>query len=225
MKPLLTLVVLILAACGKSEPPSATSAGKAYFNQAGCVSCHKIGDEGSSVGNDLTLVGFRHDAAWLDLFIKDPQAWKKDTLMPNKLLSPEARAAIVAYLAEQKGQAWTGAKPWTAVSDPAAKGRVIYARAGCVGCHGVGGTGGYPNNNVAGGLIPKLDGVSETYTKPELIAKIRKGVKPIKTDPKGPEPLIAMPAWGEKLDDSELDAVAAYLMTLIPAGGKGTEGF
>ena len=47
-----------------------------------------------------------------------------------------------------------------------------------------------------------------------MIAKIKKGVRPIKDDPKGPEPLIAMPAWSEKLNDAELDAVASYLMSL-----------
>jgi mono/diheme cytochrome c family protein len=216
VKPLLLLAVL-LAACGKSAPSTPASAGKAYFTQAGCIACHKIGEDGSAVGNDLTLVGFRQNAAWLDLFIKDPQAWKKDTLMPNKRISDEARKALVEYLSAQKGQAWAGAKPWTGVADNLEKGRVLYYRAGCVGCHGTGGAGGYPNNNVAGGLIPKLNNVKETFTKAELIAKIKKGVKPIKNDPKGPEPMIAMPAWGEKLDDQEIDAVAGYLMSLTPA--------
>jgi len=217
MKILLLSAALLSAACGKSAPSTPTSAGKAYFTQAGCASCHKIGAEGSAVGNDLTLAGFRHTAAWLDLFIKDPQAWKKDTLMPNKRISDEARKAIVDYLAVQKGEAWGGAKPWANIADGLAKGKVIYYRAGCVGCHGTGGAGGYPNNNVAGGLIPKLNNVKETYTKPELIAKIKKGVKPIKDDPKGPEPMISMPAWSEKLDEQEIDAVAGYLMSLTPA--------
>ena len=220
MKRTALLAALVAAACGPSEPPSPQAAGRAYFSQAGCISCHKIGEDGSAVGPDLTLAGFRHDAAWLDLFIKDPQAWKKDTLMPNKRISDEARKAIVDYLAAQKGEAWGAAKPWSAVAEPAAKGRVIYARAGCVGCHGVGGAGGYPNNNVPGGLIPKLNVVHETYTKAELIAKIKKGVKPLKKDSKGPEPMIFMPPWGEKLDDAELDAVAAYLMTLRPGAGE-----
>jgi mono/diheme cytochrome c family protein len=207
----------LLSACGHSAPSTPASAGKAYFTQAGCASCHKIGDEGSAVGPDLTLAGFRHDAAWLDLFIKDPQAWKKDTLMPNKRISDEARKAIVEYLAAQKGEAWGGAKPWTGVADNLEKGRVLYHRAGCVGCHGPAGAGGYPNNNVAGGLIPRLNNVKETFTKAELIAKIKKGVKPIKNDPKGLAPMIAMPAWGEKLDDQEIGAVADYLLSLTPA--------
>lgn len=224
MKRLLPLVFL-LSACGKSEPsapPSANAAGRAYFVQAGCASCHKVGELGAATGPDLSMAGYRHTAEWLDLFIKDPTAWKKDTLMPNKRIPDEARAAIVAWLAEQKGQAWpAGARPWDAAADPIAKGRLIYARAGCASCHGQGGKGGYPNSNVKGGLIPALDKASETYTKAELVEKIRRGVpEPERADPKGPKPHIAMPSWGKLLSDAELDAVASYLLTLKPADGE-----
>jgi mono/diheme cytochrome c family protein len=228
MKIFLLIAAVLSSACGKSAPASPTDAGKAYFTQAGCANCHKIGAEGSAVGPDLTFIGYRHSAEWLDLFIKDPQAWKKDTLMPNTRISDEARKAIVAYLSELKGQDWPkGARPWDDASlnkDPIARGRVIYTRAGCVGCHGPNGGGGYPNNNVKGGLIPALEKASETYTKPELIAKIKKGVPhPDKADAKGPDPLIWMPSWGEKLDDQEIDAVATYLMSLKPAGAEKPE--
>ncbi len=228
LKRLLPVVLLVAAACGKSEPASPTSAGKAYFVQAGCASCHKIGDLGSAVGPDLTLVGFRHNAEWLELFVKDPQAWKKDTLMPNKRMSDEARKAIVDYMAQLKGQDWpSGSRPWDApslIKDPVARGKVIYNRAGCVGCHGVAGAGGYPNNNVKGGLIPKLDGVKETFSRTELIAKIKLGVpQSEKEDPRGPTPLIRMPSWNEKLDQSELEALTDYLMTLAPANAEKPE--
>lgn len=223
MKPLLLLFVL-LAACNQPIP-SGPAAGKAYFTQAGCASCHKVGDMGSAVGPDLTLIGYRQSAEWLDLFIKDPSAWKKDTLMPDKKLSPEARAAIVAYLTELKGQDWPkSARPWDAPSlirDPVARGRVIYNRAGCVGCHGVDGNGGYPNNNVKGGLIPPLKKASESFYKAELISKISAGVpKSQKEYENGPSPMIRMPAWREKLDDAELDAVASYLLSLSTAGAE-----
>ncbi len=220
MRRLVAIAVFFLSACAKGDP-TGPAAGRAYFTQAGCASCHKIGAEGSAVGPDLTLVGFRHSAEWLDLFIKDPQAWKKDTLMPNKRMSDSARKAIVDYLAGLKGQDWPkGRRPWDASSltDPVARGRAIYVRAGCVGCHGAGGAGGYPNPNAKGGLIPALNKTAEGYSKKELIAKIRTGVaQPQKADPAGPAPMIWMPAWEEKLDDAELDAVASYLLTLSPA--------
>ncbi|MBI3289058.1 MAG: c-type cytochrome [Elusimicrobia bacterium] len=216
-------LALLASGCAKGDP-SGPDAGKAYFKQAGCLACHKIGAEGSAVGPDLTLVGFRHSAEWLDLWLKDPKAWKADTLMPNSRLSDAARKTIVAYLAERRGQDWSpGGRPWESSSlpDAAAVGRVVYARAGCIGCHGTGGAGGYPNPNAKGGRIPALNTVSEGYSKAELIAKVRKGVaQPLKADPSGPAPLVRMPAWGEKLSDAELDAVASYLLTLSPANAE-----
>lgn len=227
MKYLLPLSLLVAAAC-QQEAPTGPAAGKAYFVQAGCASCHKVGDIGSAVGPDLTLVGLRHNPEWLDLFIKDPQAWKKDTLMPNRRMSDEARKAVVEYLAMLRGQDWDkGARPWDApslIKDPVARGRVLYNRAGCVGCHGIDGAGGYPNNNVVGGKIPALKKAAEGFSKAELIAKIRKGVpQSQREDPKGPAPMIRMPAWGETLDDGELDAVATYLLSLFPAGSEKAE--
>jgi mono/diheme cytochrome c family protein len=227
IKRILPLWLLLAAACNQPVP-AGPAAGKVYFVQAGCASCHKVGEIGSAVGPDLTLVGMRHNAAWLDLFIKDPQAWKKDTLMPNKRISDEARKAIVDYLAMLKGQDWaTGARPWDApslIKDPVARGRVIYNRAGCVGCHGIDGEGGYPNNNVKGGLIPPLKKAAEGFSKAELISKLRKGVpESQKEDPKGPAPMIRMPPWGETLDDAELEAVAAYLLSLLPVGSEKAE--
>lgn len=224
----LLLPLLLLAACSPSAPPTGPGAGKAYFTQAGCASCHRVGSEGSATGPDLSLVGFRHSAAWLDLFIADPQAWKPDTLMPNKRLPEAARKAIVEYLAAQKGEAMPrGKRPWddSSLKDPVARGRVLFARAGCAACHGPGGAGGYPNNNVKGGKIPSLLKVSEGYNKAELVAKIRLGVPhPQKADPKGAEPLVSMPSWGELLDDGELDAVASYLLSLSPASAN-TDGW
>ena len=221
MRSSIPLLAALLAACSL-KPATGPIAGKAYFTQVGCSSCHRVGGAGSAVGPDLTTVGFRHSPEWIELFLKDPQAWKPGTLMPNKQLSPAARAAIVSYLAELKGQDWPkGGRPWDGSED---RGRLIYLRAGCVACHGQGGAGGYPNNNVAGGKIPALNNVHETYTKIELIAKIKRGVpSPVKADPKGADPLVFMPPWGQVLDDSQIDAVATYLLTLKPANAEKTD--
>ena len=218
---LLLSIAAALCACTMT-PPSGPVAGKAYFTQVGCASCHRVGGEGNSGGPDLTLVGWRHSPQWLDLWLQDPQAWKADSMMPNKRLSPAARAAIVSYLATLKGQDWPkGGRPWDALGDPLERGRKIYLSAGCVACHGAGGVGGFPNNNVAGGKIPALDKVSETFTKMELIAKIKRGVaSPARADAKGPAPLVWMPAWSEVLDDAEIEAVAAYLLSLKPKNSE-----
>jgi cytochrome c551/c552 len=95
---------------------------------------------------------------------------------------------------------------------------------GCVGCHGRNGVGGYPNNNVVGGMIPTLTKVAEGYSKPELEAKIMSGVKPAKADMSGPAPMIDMPEWGKVLKSDEIDALADYLISLKP-NSAGSEAF
>lgn len=209
------LLVLLAGACSM-KPPTGPVAGKAYFAQVGCATCHRVGAEGGVTGPDLTMVGLRHSAEWLDLWIKDPQAWKPGTLMPNKQLSRAARRAIVSYLRTLRGQDWpAGERPWDGVADPAERGRLIYLRAGCVACHGRGGAGGSPNKNAKGGVIPPLRGAADTYTKAELVAKIENGVAaPLKADPDGPAPLVSMPAWKRVLSDEDAASVAEYLLTL-----------
>lgn len=207
---------LFVSACSM-KPPTGPVAGKAYFAQVGCLTCHRVGGEGGATGPDLTLVGFRHSGEWLDRWIKDPQAWKPATVMPNKQLSPAARAAIVSYLVTLKGQDWPqGGRPWDG-ADGAARGRQVFLRAGCIACHGAGGVGGQPNDNVKGGKIPALNSIVHTYTKAELVNRIANGVAPSqKEDPNGPDPSVRMPKWRDALSAQDIDAVATYLLTLPP---------
>ena len=208
------LMILAVSAAAGAQTP-----GRALFEAAGCRACHRVGEAGGNAGPDLTYVGFRRSRAWLDAWLEDPHAWKKDTLMPNFKLAPKTREAIVDFLVALKGEEYPpGRAPWddpALFSDAAARGKVLYLRAGCVACHGPQGRGGHPNNNVAGDAIPALAGVAQTFTREELKSKISRGVlKPDRRDPAGPEPMVFMPAWGQTLKDADIDAVAAYLMTL-----------
>jgi mono/diheme cytochrome c family protein len=129
--------------------------------------------------------------------------------MPNLRLSDDVRQALVAYLAALKGQADAEARPWndpSAAQDSVGRGHILFNTVGCVTCHGVGGIGGYPNNTVAGGLIPSLKGVSESYTKKELIQRISLGAQPARDDPNGPQPMLSMPPWGQTLKPDEIEA-------------------
>lgn len=207
------LLLLLALPCLAAEP------GRALFDAAGCRACHRIGERGGNSGPDLTLVGLRRGRPWLDRWLASPAAWKPDTLMPDFKLRPGAADALAGYLASLDGRSgpppsWRGPR---APAEPAALGRLIYDRAGCVACHGPRGSGGHPNNNVPGGAIPALKDLAPTYTEAELVERIRRGKRPDKEDPGGPEPLVAMPAWGSVLGEAELRAVAAYLKTFAPA--------
>lgn len=219
---LVILVCFAAAACAGSPDPVAR--GKAVFNGFGCVRCHSIGGEGGSYAPDLTYIGFRKTSEWLDLWLKNPHAWRNQTVMPNFHLTDDLRASLVAFLSAQQGQAFGSNPPWNVPElqgDLVMKGEKIFDKAGCVACHGQRGRGGYPNNNVAGGLIPSLSKVFETYTKAELKTRVANGKLSDPKDPSQPPPMIRMPVWKEKLGDAELDAVVEYLFSLKPKGGAG----
>lgn len=204
----------------QTRPSAKLSPGRAYFEGFGCMRCHRIGDHGGTRGPDLTYVGFRKSREWIETWLKNPPAWKKDTIMPNFYFQASVRMELVEFLSSLKGEAFEETYyPWNKrelLDDPVRRGKVIFRRVGCVGCHGEGGVGGYPNNNVYGGRIPSLVYVADGYTKEELRNKICKGVQPNKVDPDGPDPLVFMPPWGEILQKNEIDAVVEYLFSLRP---------
>lgn len=226
----LLLLLLLLVASGSqmactSKSDAAVRNGKELFVGYGCNTCHAVNGKGGVLGPDLTYIGFRKSPEWLDLWLKDPHAWKKNTLMPNFYLKDDVRQALVTYLASLKGEAYKENAPWNRpeyMEDSVKRGEKIFKSVGCVGCHGNAGVGHYPNNNVVGGQIPALKTVADGYSKEELKDKIRKGVpESAKDDPNGPAPMIHMPEWGQVLKDDELDALVDYLYSLRPAPASG----
>jgi mono/diheme cytochrome c family protein len=191
--------------------------GMARFDAAGCRACHRIGPAGGDSGPDLTLVGFRRPRAWIEDWLKSPQAWKPDTKMPEQGLSVADRGALADFLSAQKGQAWVDGPPWASLPD-GEKGRAIYIHAGCIACHGVAGRGGHPNPGAHGDIIPALAPLMGTYTATELKAKIKDGVIPDGHD--GMTPVVVMPAWKDILSDPELDSLTMYLLSLAGSQPK-----
>lgn len=221
----LCLFVALFSACAKQNDPVAR--GQAMFASYDCKKCHRVAGEGGTLGPDLTFVGFRKDPEFIDTWLKDPRAWKADVSMPNFQFKDNVRADLVAYLSSLKGQGYLDgpAKPWDDAqlsADPVKRGEELFRRVGCVTCHNKGGKGGYPNNNVVGGHIPALVNVSDGYTKEEVVKKITEGVRhPIKADAAGPEPLLYMPHWADKLKADEIQALAEYLFSLKPKAAAG----
>ncbi|MDX6769999.1 MAG: cytochrome c [Elusimicrobiota bacterium] len=209
----MTALALLLAATALASEPAA------LFDSHGCRACHKVGHRGGNAGPDLTMVGHRRPQAWIDKWLASPRHYKPDTRMPEQRLAAADRAALAAWLSRQKGRAWEAVEPWDAETDPLDKGWVIYGRAGCVACHGPAGRGGHPNPGAHGGVIPALAPLMSTYTAPELKAKLKKGVVPEVHD--GPPAEVTMPGWEGVLDEGELDALVAYLLSLAGDQPKG----
>ena len=69
-----------------------------YMTKYGCNGCHKIGDEGGKVGPALDRAGFRLNPTWVYRWLRNPQAMKADTRMPNLGLNDADAKAVAMYL-------------------------------------------------------------------------------------------------------------------------------
>jgi cytochrome c553 len=98
------------------------------------------------------------------------------------------------------------------------RGRMIFVKYSCNACHGMSGAGGIKNLNAqTGGEINGLTRVSETYTRQELMERVRNGVPNVdKADPTGPDPPLRMPPFKDLIGGQEMDDLAAYLFSLRP---------
>lgn len=215
---------MALSACQSASDP--VSRGKAYFTGLGCNTCHAVAGEGGQVGPDLTFVGFRKTPEWMEMKLQDPAQWRAASPMPKFNLTAPVRKDVVAYLASLKGEHYLKDKPWDhpdVKDDLVKRGEMIYNRVGCVGCHGVAGAGGFPNNNVVGGQIPALKLAADGYSKEEMHERISDGKKSDPEDPAKPAPMIEMPAWKNLLSHEEIDALVEYVYSVRPARAAGDD--
>lgn len=93
-----TAVFAVLLLTAFSVRGATGLSGAALFQQHGCSGCHSIGGAGGAVGPALDNVGERFTGQWLYEWLRDPDAVKPGTEMPNFDLSGDERALLVFYL-------------------------------------------------------------------------------------------------------------------------------
>lgn len=92
----------------ESEAPAATRAekvseGRALFLAKGCVTCHRHDDAASpssSIEIGPALTNYEPDEAFVRRWLRDPQAIRPTTMMPNLELSESEIEALIAFLQE-----------------------------------------------------------------------------------------------------------------------------
>ncbi len=87
-----------------------------FYGKYACQGCHIVDtrvDKGY-IGPTLTKVGSRLTAAWIFLWMKNPQALRPGTSEPNRAMSDEDARALTAFLISQKG----GGKSEVAKAEP-----------------------------------------------------------------------------------------------------------
>jgi L-cysteine S-thiosulfotransferase len=106
-------LALLAAACSKTEPKQVSSeketvkpvshlTGEALFNEK-CRICHTVKDQGGVVGPNLSTVGSKRDAVFIDHVIRDASQSFPGTVMPPfSSFSATQIASLVEYLGSLK---------------------------------------------------------------------------------------------------------------------------
>ena len=197
-------------------------AGQRLFLEKGCIGCHSLGGQGGKVGPALEGIATRHNASWIAAHFRNPPALTPGTLMPNFDFSEVQIRALTEFLLTKTEPGVVGFLKLPALLTPIERGKAVFKKFGCIGCHGRDALGGVPNPNAkTKQQVPGLKFVSEGYNKAELRKRILGGQKEInKLDLKGPQPPLYMPGWAGKISDGELADLVEYLMSLLPKEEK-----
>ena len=197
--------------------PSAEE-GRRLFQVKGCLGCHSVGGHGGKVGPALDDVSLRRAPEWMMQHFRDPQSVSPGSVMPRFGFTESEARALTEFLLHLRDQ--TVALSMPSLLSPADRGRGVFRKYGCAGCHGPEGKGGVPNPNAkTAQQIPALTFVADSYTKAEIKKLIFNGQREIvPLDPHLPAPPLYMPAWGSTIKDAEADDLIDYLFSLKPKG-------
>ena len=94
----------VLSGCGAQQTSGTMeekSAGERVF-MSKCRRCHKINGIGGRKGKDLSKIGARRDAAWLDQVLQDPKSKKATAKMKKPNITDQQRADVIDYLVTLK---------------------------------------------------------------------------------------------------------------------------
>lgn len=112
-----------------------------------CVICHTIGVSGGTVGPNLNHVGNRRTPDWLRAWLRDPNAVKPGTRMPNFGFSTDEIDTLVGHLKELKAPV-DAAGLLGRHSQPEAAGEALFRAYDCFACHRIGDEGRFIGPNL-----------------------------------------------------------------------------
>ena len=122
-------------------------AGRALFEEKGCIGCHSLGGKGGTVGPALDEVGKRRNPDWIVAHFRNPQAVTPGSVMPQFDFTDEQIRALTEFLLTKTDPNVVGYLKIPALMTPVERGKAVFRKYGCAGCHGLEGKGGVPNPN------------------------------------------------------------------------------
>lgn len=188
--------------------PRLTKAKRMLFD-LGCYGCHEISgfEHSEKVGPDLSRIVFKTSPEFVYRWLRNPDAIRPYTRMPNPLFTHEEAEATTAYLFAVSKQVGTDSYSPVPVNrkGSAARGARLVRTTGCVGCHVI-----TPEdrqirkNEMFYDIAPDLSIIGSKVNERWLYDWLK--------NPKRYNPETRMPNL--RLSDQEAADIAAYLMTL-----------
>ena len=203
---------------------SSAEKGARLFEDYDCLACHRVGKTGRFVGPDLTWVGIRKTESWERIWLRNPDAFKPGTFMPNLDLPSGAVRHLAAYLHTLQGQHNDESRESEFMinllinNDDEKRGELVWKRLACWSCHGEAGEGGVNNPNTQTGneWIPGLEDARDNYSREEFLVKVRQGGSVQAADPELELRPFACPKYEHALNELEGADLYAYVSSFAP---------
>lgn len=204
------LTMLSPAAPTAGASASLSPAQQAFIN-TGCADCHRAAGIGKEEGTDLSTVGGKYTAEQIGEYITDPEAVKPDASMKPQKVSAADLGLLMEWLSSlgaggdntaaggsggAQGRGPAGEIPQSGLAAAAAAGKELFYGARCDYCHLIAGQGGV--------IGPDLTQEGTRRTREWLVQYLN--------DPAEQMSVTVKPRI--ELNDQEIEALAAYLLSL-----------
>jgi len=115
-----------------------TAKGKKLFETVGCQACHKVNGNGELFGPNLTRIGQKVNPDWLVSWIKNPDEYNHESVMPNLRLTLEQASDIAAYLLQfDQKRPQEGVEEQLNDPELIKLGKTLVRGRGCFACHDI----------------------------------------------------------------------------------------
>ena len=112
--------------------------GKKLFETVGCQACHKVNGNGELFGPDLTRIGQKVNPDWLVSWIRNPDEYNPESIMPNLRLTLDQASDITAYLLQfDQKRPQAGVEEQLNNPELVKLGETLVRRRGCFACHNI----------------------------------------------------------------------------------------
>ncbi|MBN4076734.1 c-type cytochrome [Mariprofundus ferrooxydans] len=185
---------------------TAGALGELMFDKVnGCMACHRIdADYGGLSGPEIFTAGERLKPEFMLSYVRDPQAWDHNSMMPAREMTEEDRQKLVNYMISLSKTKNIDEGKITSL-DSAAKNYRYY----CMQCHGIAGHGS--GVNARDMAVPPRNHSDGVYLKARSDAEL---FKVIKEGGAAVNKSALMPPWKGTLTDSEIHEMVKHVRRL-----------